>query len=1127
VSGSRGRSSASGGSVLLFRRTTRNGIVALAAVAVLLAGGVLALGLAPSGPAHSGAAVSAAPPLRSSALVAAAHGSHGLLPAASFPTHGDLVVNATKTVTIQPTSANQTYYQGGNITVHAGGTLIVRNTTLSFVQFIGSFGTAQTRLSHVFHFVDQGTVDLYNSTITTDVLQVDGYAKLPLSILNGTMTLWNSTLAFPGWVTVNGSSAVLVLNGSRIQPNPAIANVSEPKVLLGDDAFAPDIQVSAGAHVELFGSNVSGLYADNQTANGTPTPVPLNATEVSILNTSTENFTLSTTNDSMSLAQDWAYPSGVLGGRVDVHYSDGSLFSTRSNVTVWYNGVPYALGTVEFQPLTTDGVASVAFPGGPTGLAHAIDALGMLAYLNLTGDFDVSSVGISAEFSNTVGPSVTFANVSLVLDPELSYNVVLSGKGTQLSTVDTLLGVNFGLPPTSPFSLAAPLPWNSNKLVLSLGATSFLANLEVPSPYLGVFKSAGAIVTDATSQAYLYRWAEFNLTGANGTLRVTGAHATAYYAYSGQANNATANSLNSIQLNNSAIWSYLQYWDGVHALPAYGTSGTKGAAYLLLASDAISAASGPDGSFLGDYHIVVTVPSISSTQSFQWGSISPYPAGVAQNTPGYGQPDFGPSLIFPTYVASLKALSIAITANGTAAASVRIGQLLGVHLTLNDTGPAPILSVSVALYYNSTERTLLDFSNFTTDLATIGKNRTFNVTWLINDSVTGQHGTFLNDFQLVFTWNDLLPQQGGGQRAALAPVTIAPSTIRLTFTPPSTTLIAGALYRIRGIVQFNGTLGAQIDLTARPTGGGTPIVLASGNFTSGPGYTSRTYTLDWSSTLLTAGTNYNLTLSALYNGKTQSITAVGPFAIPSTSTSSSPNFLEQTFVGIPVWLWIVIAGIVVVAGYMVLRIARRSAAGKLVECGECGALIPESANVCPKCGAEFESELVRCSRCSSTIPASSTFCPECSVQLLGKPGEAAEDPERQGYEDFTNRYRAEGKKELGENYTEGAFWDWWKRQPSYTPFSQWKLQQGQGTARAGMSAPPAGPASPEAAPARPPSRPPGGAASYRSAPAPETKAPSAPLPPPPGAGGLKPCPSCGKEIPPEYLVCPFCGSVTQ
>ena len=138
-----------------------------------------------------------------------------------------------------------------------------------------------------------------------------------------------------------------------------------------------------------------------------------------------------------------------------------------------------------------------------------------------------------------------------------------------------------------------------------------------------------------------------------------------------------------------------------------------------------------------------------------------------------------------------------------------------------------------------------------------------------------------------------------------------------------------------------------------------------------------------------------------------------------------------------------------VAILLFLFVARRQAAGKLVECGECGNLIPEDATVCPKCGAEFETDLIRCSRCASTIPADSKFCPECAAQLLGTPGEAESDPEKQAYADFTEKYRAEAKKELGDNYSEGAFWDWWKRQPTYTPFSQWSLQQGQGTARAG------------------------------------------------------------------------------
>src|SRR4029077_8658189 len=112
------------------------------------------------------------------------------------------------------------------------------------------------------------------------------------------------------------------------------------------------------------------------------------------------------------------------------------------------------------------------------------------------------------------------------------------------------------------------------------------------------------------------------------------------------------------------------------------------------------------------------------------------------------------------------------------------------------------------------------------------------------------------------------------------------------------------------------------------------------------------------------------------------------------------------------WLWLVIAGAIVVGVLLFLMLARRGARGKVVECGECGELIPENAPVCPKCGAEFESDLVRCSRCGSTIPSNSAVCPECSAQLLGP---EVSDPERQGYQDFVEKFRVEAKKELGDN----------------------------------------------------------------------------------------------------------------
>jgi RNA polymerase subunit RPABC4/transcription elongation factor Spt4 len=356
--------------------------------------------------------------------------------------------------------------------------------------------------------------------------------------------------------------------------------------------------------------------------------------------------------------------------------------------------------------------------------------------------------------------------------------------------------------------------------------------------------------------------------------------------------------------------------------------------------------------------------------------------------------------------------------------------------------------------------------------------------------------------------------------------TILPSQITLTgLTTPPTTIDPQQQYFTKGTVTYNGSQQASLLLIATPVNGGTGIVVAVGR--SLPG----SFTLTWYplQQLLSAGTTYTLTESATYNGVTASVTLPGTYSVPGSTSPTS--FLSLTFLGLPLWLWLAIAGAAAVGIIAVLLVLRRAAAGKLVECGECGNLIPEEATVCPKCGAEFETDLVRCSRCAATIPSNSTICPECAAQLLGSPGEAPEEAERQGYQDFTEKYRAEGKKELGENYNEGSFWDWWKRQPTYVSYSQWKLQQGQGSPRTGMSEPPVAMAA--ATPPAPAPTPVARGAPPPVAPPPMTARPPPKAPPPTAGtaptapGGLKACPSCGKEIPGDYLVCPFCGSVTQ
>jgi len=1043
----------------------------------------------------------------------------------SVVTHGDLVVASGQTFVIQPTIGGRTYFQGGNITVLAGGTLLVENVTLSFVQFVSDTGTAQSRLSHVMHFVDAGKVQVYNSTITTDINVLNAYPKLNVEV-TGTFATWASTLAFPGWVTVNGAGAILTLNSTLVTNNPGIPTLVEPSVILGDSEYAASLSATNGAEINVFNSTISSTYANNFAVNGLPIIAPLTAQDVS----GTVNVTnLVGSSTSANLTVDWLNPGTIPAGNVSVWFntSSGGNGSGVVPTTVWYEGIAYPLGSIVVPADTSPGYASVPF--SPALLA-AINSQGLLTYLNNTGLFGAASQ-ISVAFG---GSGAEFSTVQIALLPNLQYNLVGSGSGTTITTADSVVDLTWVAPAASPWSFAPPYPWQSNKLVLTGGAAAYLANLSVPNPIQGVFGTS-AVLPDSSSSAYFFRWADLNLTGQGGIVPIYGASEHAFYAYgSTQANNATANSLNDLAVSSPALWGYVEYRDQQLGDPGYGLSGRTGVSSLLLASTALTASTAPDGNFLGTYHIGLVLPiAHNSTRWFNW-SVSPYPAGVAFGSPGYLGPDFGPDQHFPQYFAGAVFQGApVVTANGTAAppAGVRIGQLIGFATTINSTGPAPITSLQETLLWgNATSKKVLDrFATTSIDLTTVGQTFPFTLSWLVNDSVTGLVGTQSSAFTVAFTWNPGNVTGLSGTATLSQNVTIRPSQIVLaSFSVPPTTLDISQAYNSNGVVHYNGTQSATIELFATPTGGGSPILIAVGTSTQG------SFTLFWyplnqgGASALSPGTSYTLEAVATYNSATGNYSLPGVYTVPGSTSATS--FLYETFLGLPLWVWLAIAAGAAIAIVAVLFLLRRQAAGKVVECGECGNLIPEDATVCPKCGAEIEADLVRCSRCASTIPSNSTVCPECAAQLLGVPGSAPEEAERQGYQDFTEKYRAEGKKELGENYTEGSFWDWWKRQPTYVSYSQWKLQQSQGAPRMGMSEPPAGPPgaalAPTPAPA-PPTAAPRTGALPKLAPAATPRA--APLTPAAAgaAAGLKACPSCQKEIPGDYLVCPFCGSVTQ
>ncbi|MCI4319303.1 MAG: zinc ribbon domain-containing protein [Thermoplasmata archaeon] len=1093
--------------------------------------------------------VGASAPGATGTLAAPGHfHAHPLL-LAPLASRGDLVVGAANSPLIltPATVGANTYYQEGNVTVLSGGTLIVRNLTFSVVQYVGIEGTAANRLSHLYTVSIQGKATFDHSVLTTDVQVINAYPKLNLNVTGGgSLTLKDSAFQFPGSVTVTGAGSMLVLNGSAITGNPALQTPSYlwNRTVLANSVFAPTVTIAAGAHALLGQSALLQTYKDNTSVSGVPqpaTPILFNTTAQTVTNARWASFGhLVLPPDPENLTKADLYPT-IAGGSIILDY--GTAVGTSAPVTLNYGASNFPIGTANF-PMAG---AEVVLPL-PPATVQGINALGWTAFLQATGSFGGTSlVNIDVGTTGSATP-VNLTYAQLVTVPAISSNITVTGAGSILTAADSFFDLNF--------NRSSLTPWGSSKLEITNGATAFLANLSLSSPWTAVYLNDSAVMPDASSTAVFYRWEQVPVAASAG-IPIPGAQASAFYANNAiQLNNATATAYNNLGSADPDLATYVTAWDKLDHVSGYGISDFHGNSNLLLASSVLTGPGLPDGTYLGTYHIAVDVAALTSNAT-QWvyASTTPYPASMAPATP-----DVTPAFSYPGYLASIGVGQVTVSAAGqlTGSASVAIGQTLTVSAVITNTGTASVAAYTANLSYKLAAplqpkpvAATLSFNALAP-----GHSQSVNLSWLVNESVTGDHGKFLANFLLTATWNG-----GVGPNAGivdlLVPVTILPAPISVTLTPPGTQFEVGHDYFAPGTVNFAGRGGAYINVTAIGPGGSfllNTFQTPNGTFEAGV------------SPLPTMGPGtYTLIVSAEYNTVTAYDNFTNAYTIPGASSSQGPlSFLTNTLLGLPIWLLLVIAAIGVGAVLAALFVLGRSAKGKLVECGECGELIPENATVCPKCGAEFESDLVRCSRCSSTIPANSKVCPECSAQLLGKAEGAGADPEQQGYADFIERYRIDARKELGDNYSEGAFWDWWKRQATYVSFSQWRLQQGQGT-RSGMSAPPGGdsddvPVISPPAPSPPPRRG-GGAGGVTAGPAqtpaptsarpsstaartaapvgraPPTAAPTTPpaatAPPPsavaPSAGGaaMKACSNCGKEIPPDYLVCPFCGAVTR
>src|SRR5438445_5616596 len=156
-------------------------------------------------------------------------------------------------------------------------------------------------------------------------------------------------------------------------------------------------------------------------------------------------------------------------------------------------------------------------------------------------------------------------------------------------------------------------------------------------------------------------------------------------------------------------------------------------------------------------------------------------------------------------------------------------------------------------------------------------------------------------------------------------------------------------------------------------------------------------------------------------------------------------FLNQTvpILGLPYWLFFIILAAAAAAVIGVTLYWKIYGLGKMVECGECGAFIPEDATSCPKCGVEFEKDMAKCSNCQAWIPVDVKQCPECGVEFATGKVEMADYQEkmRLQYDEVVTKFKEEASRQLGRSLSDREFQEWWRKQPTFLTFEDWLREE--------------------------------------------------------------------------------------
>ena len=673
-------------------------------------------------------------------------------------------------------------------------------------------------------------------------------------------------------------------------------------------------------------------------------------------------------------------------------------------------------------PLTVSGAnsrftmrngAALKFPGWFNATGATIDITGS----TITGftDSEIANSGLNTDENND-GPLIAWASTTASLYGsriERIYENTTGGSGgnvaltasSSLYAYDTYIGVDFA---------ESAVQGLHNELQVDGTSNAYLYDVTIDRTQDPVLMSAWqpAYRPAPGGNVFLLRWLRATIVDSTG-FPVSGATIWSTLSPSGTTAQYPDNGLSATP--SARTLAYLG--KAASGANAWNHTDSNGIAVIPLYTDHITDATLPNAESFGNYQLATTFAATTGPGGVDF---DPYPAINANNNTKLV------TVSLPIQVRTGPDLTVQ---PGSATMNVLQNQPFTAYALISNQGQTTASGVSIAAYLDGNRATEIARVNGLTVVTSL--NQTLNVAGI---SAVGAH-----TLMLVVDPDNTINEGGTAQESNnFANITLnvqpPPAGFTALLTPSAgQSVVSGSALSVTGYVRDSGSQGIGGVVLNIELRSGATVLATNSTMSDSNGLFVGTITVPQS----TQDGSYTIVA-------TPATTLIQPDSRAiSVQRSSSFLFQQVPILGIQWWLFLVILAAAAAVAIGVSLYWKVYGLGKMVECGECGAFIPEDATTCPKCGVEFERDMAKCSNCQAWIPVDVKQCPECGVEFATGQLEMADYKEkmRLQYDEVIARFKQEASRQLGRSLSETEFQEWWRKQPTFLTFEDWLREE--------------------------------------------------------------------------------------